>query len=122
MGTASVKPDCATRLSSPAVLQFRHVPGAPQLLFAGDVIDRAGSPVDDAVVTVWGIELATEMCGGFELLTYGPQSDAAPIPVTVTAPNHRPLTTSMVIDKHTGRLDDGTLALVRTFILESGDA
>ncbi|WP_375504552.1 hypothetical protein [uncultured Jatrophihabitans sp.] len=121
MGTTAVGRRDAMQLASPAVLSLGQIPGAEQLLFAGEVRDLNGVPVDNAVVSIWGIDLHAEASGRFELLAYGPRSGATPVPVTVTAPNHIPLSTSVAIDEDTKRLDDGTLAVVHTFVVETGE-
>lgn len=109
-------------LASPAVVSLGHVPGARQLLFAGEIVDPSGVPVDGAVLTVWGIELNAETQGRFELLAYGPRSGPAPILVTIAAPGHAPVDVRIVVDHEAERLADGTLLLLHTFVLGSGDA
>jgi hypothetical protein len=110
-----------TSLTSPAVVALREVPGAHQTLFAGQVVDATGRPVKGAVLWFWGLELQSEERGNFELLAYGAPSLSEPTAVTVTAPGHLPAH-RLVVDNGTTRLADGTIVVLRTFVLSCGGA
>jgi len=107
-------------LVSPAVVAPDHVPGARQLLFAGEVLGADGQPLDRAVLTVWGVQLQVEALGRFELLAYGPPTGETLISVTVAAPGHTTVEAHVIVDDTGSRLTDGTVVLLHTFVLEGG--
>jgi hypothetical protein len=113
----------ASQLASPAVIAVEQIPGAQQLLFAGEIVDPDSTPVNNAILHVWGIELRAEAHGRFELLAYGPRSGPIPIPipipipVTIAAPGHAAVDIQIVVEANTPRLSDGTLVLLQTFVL-----
>ncbi len=107
----------ASQLASPAVIAVEQIPGAQQLLFAGEIVDPDSTPVNNAILHVWGIELRAEAHGRFELLAYGPRSGPIPIPVTIAAPGHAAVDIQIVVEANTPRLSDGTFVLLQTFVL-----
>jgi hypothetical protein len=104
------------RLLSPAVVTQQSVPGGTELLFAGTVTGAGGRPLRSATLQLWGVSLAADHTGSFEILAHGHHAGPPHIEVTVTALGYHPLRTEIAFA--TSSLADGTSVVLHNFVLE----
>lgn len=106
-------PHVASLLASPAVITQPGASDGAEVLFAGTVTGRGGRPLGGATLQLWGIRLAADHRGGFEILAHRHHHGPPHIQVTVTASGYHPLRTEVTFA--TSTLADGTLVVLRDF-------